>query len=114
LLVLTGCPQPVTRTNNQGGGSILTASLKIAGGQMSQLTPDEIQILADTLTSSRSELALPPLTDEQAQAVSDFLVAHNINTVDDIQRVIDEAESNPGSVVIPDSVRQLFEAGAFG
>ncbi|GAG03522.1 unnamed protein product, partial [marine sediment metagenome] len=67
LLTLTGCPFVQNRTNNQGGGSILTAGAKVVGGSMTVLTPDEIQIVTDTVRDVANNPDLPQVTDEQAQ-----------------------------------------------
>lgn len=114
LSILTGCIFPTDpRTSNQGGGNILTATGKIASGQLSSLTPDEIQILADTAAQANPQIPDIQLTDEQAQAASDFLKANNVNTVEDVQNLIEQAQQDPNSIVIPDSVTALFDAGAF-
>lgn len=106
-ILLTGCPVADPRTSNQGGGSILSAGTKIAGGNISGLTPDEIQIIGDAATSVNEQV--PTLSDEQADAISEFLVANNINSVDDVQAVVDD----PGMLVIPEGLEELFSGGAF-
>ena len=114
LSLLSGCIFPTDpRTSNQGGGNILTATGKIASGQLASLTPDEIQILADTAAQANPQIPDIQLTDEQAQAASDFLKANNVNTVEDIQQLIEQAQQDPNSIVIPDSVLSLINAGAF-
>ncbi len=114
LSILAGCLFPLDpRTSNQGGGNILTATSKIASGQLASLTPDEIQILADTVAQANPQIPDIQLTDEQAQAASDFLKANNVNTVEDVQRLVEQAQQDPNSIVIPDSVTTLFDAGAF-
>ena len=106
-LVLTGtlgclfAPVVPERTSNQGGGTILTATGKMVGGQMTQLTPDEVQIVAD-------QISLDPqvdltLDDDQAQAIVDFLAQNNINSFDDFQN-LDLATVQP-----PQGVAPLFE-----
>ncbi len=100
------------RTSNQGGGNILTATGKIASGQLASLTPDEIQILADTALQANPELGQVELTDDQAQAASDFLKANHVNTIEDIQALIEQAQQDPNSVVIPESVLTLIDSGA--
>lgn len=113
LLTLTGCPQQTSRTNNQGGGNIITAGAKVAGGNIASLTPDEVQVLADKVSSSRTNLNIPELTDEQAEAAVDFLVANNINSIQDVQDLIQQVEDDPESLEIPDSVQELLDAGLF-
>lgn len=113
LLTLTGCPQQSTRTNNQGGGNIITAGAKVAGGNISSLTPDEVQVLADKVASNTTDLDIPELTDEQAAAAVDFLVANNVNTIEDVQNLVEQAEQDPTSIEIPDSIQELIDAGLF-
>lgn len=111
LVVLCGCPPAApARTSNQGGGSIVTAGVKIAGGTMTGLTADEIQIVTDTVSDMSTEFAID-VTDEQAAAAVEFLVENNLNTVQDIQVLVEQGIQDPGSVVIPDSVQALIEAG---
>lgn len=115
LLFLTGCPKQQTRTNNQGGGNIVTAGAKVAGGNIAALTPDEIQILADNVTEFQdTPVDVPELTDAQATAASDFLIANDVKTIEDVQSLIQQIEADPTSIVIPDSVQQLIDGGVFG
>lgn len=107
VVTLTGCPVSDARTSNQGGGSLLTAGTKIAASNISGLTADEIQILGDTASEFNAQV--PALSDEQADAISEFLVQNDINSVDDIQAIVDD----PGSLVIPDGLEELFSGGAF-
>ncbi|RMF80653.1 MAG: hypothetical protein D6744_08000 [Planctomycetota bacterium] len=113
LMTLTGCPQQATRTSNQGGGNIITAGAKVAGGNISSLTPDEVQVLADKVASNTTDLDIPELTDEQAAAAVDFLVANDVNTIEDVQNLIEQAEQDPTSIEIPDSIQELIDAGLF-
>lgn len=111
LFALGGCPMAgPERTTNQGGGNILSATSKITGGQMTKLTPDEIQIALDTV-SNVSEAINIELTDEQAQATVDFLVANSLNSIEDIEAFVVEAENDPDSVQIPESLQALIDSG---
>ena len=93
LVSLGGCPFVQTRTNNQGGGNLITAGLKIANDNLGGLTPDEIQILTD-LAISQANLPIPALTDAQAAAIVQFMDDNNLTTIADVQdlrnRSIDE------------------------
>ncbi|MBP7747123.1 MAG: hypothetical protein KA383_13440 [Phycisphaerae bacterium] len=110
LVALTGCfSLPWERTGNQGGSSVIQAVSKITANNLGGMNPDDIQILAD-LATQISRADLPLVTDEQAQAVVDFIGANGITTVQSIQTLIAQAQQNPGSVVIPDSVREVIEA----
>jgi hypothetical protein len=108
---MLGCLFPMTgetRTSNQGGGSFISGSGKVAAGQMTQLTADEIQILADTANNLNPAVDLT-LSDDQAQVIVDFLVANGLNTPDDFLNL------DPSSVQIPEGAEQLIGSmGQFG
>lgn len=101
-----GCPITETRTNNQGGGSLLTAGVKLLNAQLANLTPDEVQILVDRVDERKASLEID-LSDEQAQAIVDFLRANNLSSIEAVAAVI----NNPGALVIPESLEALVEAG---
>ncbi len=111
LTTLTGCP-----SSSGSGGNIFTAAAKIAGGSMTSLTGTEVQILADTaeeFAASQGEVIDLTLTDEQADVIVEFLVINEINTVQDLQAAIEQAQANPDSIEIPEGAIELFSAGAF-
>lgn len=110
LTCSTGCfSLPWERTGNQGGSSPAQAIAKILSNNIGGLNPDDIQVLAD-LATQFSGADLPQVTDEQGQAVVDFIAANGITTLQSIQTLIARARENPDSVVIPDSVREVIEA----
>lgn len=108
IITLGGCPLAGgSRTSNQGGGSIVTAGAKFAGGTMTTLTPDEIQVVTDfVIENVDTPEDVDPLTDDQAAAVVQFIQDNNLNTVADIQALID----NPDDVVISPTVQDALEA----
>ena len=71
IMLLPGCLgyAPVSRTNNQGGGTIVTAGLKVGNNNLSSLTADEVQILADFAMEQQGITTVDPITDDQAAAV---------------------------------------------
>ncbi|MCA9254665.1 MAG: hypothetical protein KDA33_03465, partial [Phycisphaerales bacterium] len=91
-LGLTGC----------FGESILSAGAKVAGGQISELTANEIKILNETvvglLASTNPGFTAEPLTDAQASAISSFFKANDLNTIEDFEQLQQTAESNPDSL----------------
>ncbi len=100
-----GClfgPMVPERTSNQGGGTILTATGKVFGGQMTQLTPDEVQMVADQINDLSPQVDLT-LDDDQAQAIVGFLAQNGINSFDDFQNL------DPATVQPPQGAAQLFE-----
>lgn len=103
-LLLTGCfSMPWTRTGNQGGGTLLTATTKLANDDLGGLTADEIQLLTDAAIQITG-VQVPPVTDEQAAAVVTFLADNSIATVASLQDFVRRAEEDPSSVVISDEV----------
>lgn len=111
LVGLTGCPVAATpsRTSNQGGGNLVTAGAKIAGGSIASLTPDELQVITDKAVEVNPNIDIPELSDEEAAAAVDFLVANDLNTLDDVVNLIQEAETDPNAIVVPDSVMSVLE-----
>lgn len=106
--LFTGCLGLDPRTSNQGGGTLISAGAKVLSGSMSTLTADEIQIIGDEVASRSTRFNGLEISDEQAEAASDFLVVNGLNTVAEIQALV----ANPGSVEIPESVEALIDAGA--
>lgn len=111
-VLLTGCPAMDPRTSNQGGGNILTAGAKLAAGRISTLTPDEVQILGDTVSANSPQVDIR-ITDEQAADAVDFLNRYNVNTIRDIERLVEQSQRDPDSIEIPESILELFESGGF-
>jgi len=104
------------RTSNQGGGTLISAGTKIASGSIGSITPDEWQILCDnaqTLAAQYgaqfgfdpSTVQFPVLTDEQAQAVVDFLADNGITTITQL-----EAAIRAGTLQIPESLMGMFQS----
>lgn len=104
-LGLTGC----------FGDSILSAGAKIAGGQISSLTSGEIKILnqtvTDVLAATNPGFTAEPLTDAQADALSTFFKANNLNTIEDFESLQQTAESNPDSLEGLDELSTAFNGG---
>lgn len=118
LTAVVGCPD--SRTSNQGGGSLLTVTTTLLSDPsclpIGELNPDELQILLDNLTllagqfgySLPPDVTIPSLTDDQAQAVADFLDDNGIVCADDLQNLAANVES--GEVDMPDGLLELLEA----
>ncbi|MFH1748112.1 MAG: hypothetical protein ABIG44_13835 [Planctomycetota bacterium] len=108
LTFATGCPfnSLDSRTNNQGGGSILTAGIKFANNTLSALTADEIQIITD-LIIQQAQLPIDSLTDEQAAAIVIFIHDNNLNTIEDFLAL---RNANINDLVISDEVREVLES----
>jgi hypothetical protein len=71
--------------------NIFTALSKLANGQISQLTANEIKLLnqlaIDIGKSQNPPVHIAMLTDAQAQALADFAKANNINTIEQLQNL---------------------------
>jgi hypothetical protein len=89
------------------GESALTAGIKVLNGDMSSLTPGEIQAIAE-FAQANIDPSIPTLTDEQAEAIVEFLQINNINSIEDAQNLIDQALTDPSSVQLPDGFAELF------
>lgn len=86
-----GCGDPAT-----------SALMKIGTGQMTQLTADELQALAQ-MVSAQQGLEAPEIPDPLAQAGVDILKANGINTIDQLLAFLDNLQRDPTSVTIPAS-----------
>ncbi len=118
LIAVVGCPDP--RTTNQGGGSLVTVATKLMSNPsdppIGDLNPDELQILTDNLTTLAGQLgySLPEgvtissLTDEQAQAIEDFLDDNGVTYLSDLENLASSIES--GEIELPAALQDLAEA----
>jgi hypothetical protein len=95
------------RTANQGGGSVMSAIGRIHGGALDQLTPDEVQIMADLLIG-----VLPGVdrmwTDAEAERVVAFLQTQNIQTLDQAEDLLAVAQDDPDAFPFPSALEQLL------
>ena len=104
-LFITGCFATAPVENE------LTWALKAANGQLSQTTANEWVAVANTISQAVPGVDVS-LTEEEAQAIVDFLVANDVDTIDDLVALIEQAQADPGSIEIPDSVMTLFGEAA--
>jgi hypothetical protein len=118
LIAVVGCPDP--RTTNQGGGSLLTVAAKLMSNPsdppIGDLNPDEMQILTDNLAMLAGQfgyslpegVTISSLTDEQAQAIADFLDDNGVTYLSDLQNLASSIES--GEIELPAALQDLAEA----
>lgn len=104
-----GCPSVDSRTSNQGGGNLITAASKLAAGDLSTITADEIQIVTD-FAIDQLDAPIDAVPDDAAEAVVTFIQDNNLNTIDDIQSLVD----NPDQAVVDDNVVAVLGAFAEG
>ncbi len=94
------------------GESVVTAGSKVAAGQISTLSANEIKILnqtiIDVLTASDPTLTPTPLTDAQAEAVSAFFVANSLDTIEDFEALADASQTDPSSIQGLDALAAAF------
>jgi len=117
LAGLAGCTDP--KYSNQGGASWFSIIAKLSQNPsdppIGSLNPDEWQFLSDNAAGLASalgfplppELAIPSLTDDQAQAVYDFLAANGVSNVSDLQELGDRIQQ--GQVVVPQAIIDIVE-----
>lgn len=94
------------RLGNQFGGDLRSAFEKVTGGELSNMTPDEVQLYSDAAIVVDSNVS-PTISDQQAQAIIELFVAENIGTADDLRTLLtDPGREVPSS--IPDNVLQTL------
>ena len=108
------------RITDGGGGSILSAGVKVASGQMTTLTQDEMQILNDQvsslLQSADPTVTVQEMTNEQADGVIDFLQQNTVpggsttglNSIEDIQAFAEAAQADPSILVVPQTLIDAY------
>jgi hypothetical protein len=110
LAIVSGC---MTQNN------LVSAALKVATGQMTTLTPTELQLVSDFILQQPGVVAaleakgvtnLAPLTADEAQVAADFIQQYNLNTIADIQNLI----NNPGQIQLTAEQIAILERLAAG
>ena len=80
------------RLANQFGGDLQSAYDKVVGGQLAEMTPDEIQFYGDATEATT-------ITDSDAQSMVDFFEDNEIDTIDELQAFIDpDDDGTPNDV----------------
>ncbi len=108
--LITGCmfAQPVENE--------VTWAMKAATNQLTSTTPREWQAIVEVVDQAVPEADIT-LTDEQAQAIVDFIQANDLNSIQEIVELVQRVQQDPSLIdelVIPDSVMQLFGDYDFG
>jgi hypothetical protein len=98
------------RLGNQFGGDLRTAYEKVVGGQLSSLTPDEVQIYGDEATTvvNDSTTLSVAYTDTEAQAVLDFFVQNQINTVQELSAYLNDSSNTVPATIPSGTLQGLF------
>lgn len=108
LSTISGCIAPSQE-------NALTWAVKAATGRLTQTTPAEWQDVVARINTIAPEAGLE-LTAEQAAALVEFLQINNLNSIQQILTLIQQAEADPSvieTLQIPDSALELF-ASDFG
>jgi len=93
LVALAGC---------FAASPLYSAMFKIATGQMDSLSGAEVKAVQEAFVPDLD------LTDEQAEAIAEFLQLNDIQTLEDLQQVIQQAMEDPSSIELPEGFLDLF------
>jgi len=88
----------------------VTWGIKAATNQLTSTTPREWQAVAEKVDEMVPEADIT-LTDDQAEAIVDFVQANDLNSIQEIADLVEQVQADPSTVndlVIPDSVMELF------
>ncbi|MGE0481284.1 MAG: hypothetical protein AB7Q17_12510 [Phycisphaerae bacterium] len=103
---LGGCPMAST-CDESNLLAVIPAIEKINGCGLKELTSCDVLVLANAIETFAQDVQLD-IGVQDADAVVEFIHANNLVCLEDIERLLNEAILNPGSVVIPDSVFELL------
>ncbi len=99
----------ITRLANQGGGTLRTAYVKITGGQLNALTPDEVQYYGDAVSAfDPNGVFNTTLTDAQAQAIVTLFQQNNLRTTADLSNWLANANNVVPATIPANTLKPLF------
>jgi hypothetical protein len=104
LMLVVGCFNVVPPEN------AVTWGLKAVTGRLTEATPTEWQALA-VKVDERTPTVDVSLTGEQAEAIVDFVQANELDSIQDIIELVEQAANDPNSISdieIPESMITLF------
>ncbi|MEW6250401.1 MAG: hypothetical protein AB1716_07125 [Planctomycetota bacterium] len=97
------------RLANQFGGDLRTAYVKVTGGQLLDMTPDEVQIYGDEASGVTDTDQLDVvIEDAEAQAIVTLFQQNRIRTPEDLSDFLANPDSVIPSDIPPDVLRPLF------
>jgi hypothetical protein len=102
-LFITGCLSAPVENE-------VTWGIKAATGQLTETTPTEWQAVADQIDGFVPDAEIS-LTDAEAQAIVDFIQANDLDSIQEVVALVEQAQTDPssvGDIEIPDSVMNLF------
>lgn len=109
VVCVGGCPLFDPRLTNQGGGSLLSAVFKAADGNLTAVTPDEIQIVTD-FAIDQSDAPITPLDDQTAQTIADIIEQNGLNSIAAIEALL----ADPSGFDITDEQLEVLAAFVAG
>lgn len=104
LTLVAGCVNVAPPEN------AVTWGLKAVTGRLTEATPTEWQALAAKVNERTPDVDVS-LTDEQAEAIVDFVQANQLDSIQDIIELVAQAANDPNSISnieIPESMVTLF------
>jgi len=105
LLFATGCPWVAPPEN------AVTWAVKAATSRLTETTPREWQAVVERVDERIPAVDIS-LTAEQAQAIVDFVQANDLDSIQEIVSLVEDAKNDPSvieEIEIPDSVMDLFD-----
>jgi hypothetical protein len=85
----------------------VTWAVKAATSQLTEATAAEWQAVATKVDELVPEVDVS-LSEEQAEGIVVFVQENEINGVQDIEELLEQAQTDPSSIVIPDGFLELF------
>ena len=101
LLVVTGCFSTAPLENE------VTWAIKAASGRLTDATATEWQAVAEQIDEIIPEVNVS-LTDAQAEAIVEFVQDNEIDDLEDVETLVEQAQTDPESIEVPDGFMDLF------
>lgn len=89
------------RVANQFGGDLRSAFLKVSGGRLNELTPDEVQVYGDAT-------AVTSYSDTEAQAIVDLFADAGVTTSDGLEALLDTPSFALPIGIDDENLREVF------
>jgi len=89
------------RLANQNGGDLASAYEKVVSGQLSTMTPDEVQLYGDAT-------ALTTYTDIEAQVIVDYFEDNAIKTIEDLEELLRTNADELPAIIDETNLRNVF------
>jgi hypothetical protein len=100
-LVASGCLTAAPPENE------VTWAVKAAAGHLTEATVTEWQAVAEVIDEVIPGVDVT-LTEAQAEAIVEFVQANEINDLGDVEEMVDQAQTDPESIEVPDAFMELF------